>query len=46
MVYLLNVVDNDYEKLNEFPSEFYSCDVSLLDEMLKKYNINIIKSIF
>ncbi len=44
--YILNVVDNNYERLDEFPIDLYICDTVLLDEMLNKYNVNIAKSIF
>lgn len=43
---LLKRVDMNYERLDEFPNEFFSCETELLDEMLTNYNINICKSIF
>ena len=44
--YLLKLVNYDFEKLDEFPSEFYTCDYELLDSMCKNYNYNLCKSIF
>lgn len=43
---LLNRVDNNVERLFEFPDEFFMCDTKLLDNMLSVYNVNISKSIF
>ena len=43
---LLRIFDNDYNKLNELPYEFFVCNPSLLGEMLQQYNLNISKSIF
>lgn len=44
--YLINIVNNEYERLDEFPIEFFTCDYSLLDEMCKRYDSNLCKSIF
>lgn len=44
--YLLNLVDNNYDRLNEFPIEFFKCDISLIEEMYKTYNLNVARSIF
>lgn len=44
--YLLNLVDNNYDRLNEFPIEFFTCDISLIEEMYKTYNLNVARSIF
>jgi len=35
-----------YEKLDMLPIEIFKCDYNLLDEMVKKYNLNVSKSIF
>ncbi len=43
---LLNRVGMNYERLDEFPNEFFSCETELLNEMLTNYNVNICKSIF
>lgn len=43
---LLNLVGNDYSRLKQFPSELYSCDISELDKLIKKYNKNVSSSIF
>ena len=44
--YLLSLVDNNYDKLTEFPIEFFTCDIELIEEMYKTYNLNITRSIF
>ena len=44
--YLLELVDNDYTKLNQFPIDFFTCDISLIGTMFEKYNLNIARSIF
>lgn len=44
--YLRSIVSNNDERLEEFPVEFFSCDISLLDEMLKNYNVNVSRGIF
>ena len=44
--YLLNIVNNDYNKLNQFPAEFFTCNISLIDEMYETYNTNVARSIF
>lgn len=43
---LLNRVDNNFERLSEFPDEFFSCDDNVLEKLLSTYSINISKSIF
>ena len=43
---LLQIVDNDYDKLKEFPIEFFECQLSMLDELYKEYNSNVARSIF
>lgn len=43
---LLTRVNGSYERLNEFPVEFFTCDTTLLNELLMRYNTNISKSIF
>ncbi len=43
---LLKRVDNNVERLFEFPDEFFTCNDSVLEEMLYTYNNNISKSIF
>jgi len=45
-IYLLNLVNNDYNRLEQFPVEFFTCDYNLLEEMTIRYNSNISKSIF
>ncbi|MBQ6539126.1 MAG: hypothetical protein IJL76_02490 [Bacilli bacterium] len=44
--YLLDLVDDDYERLKKLPKEFFECDSALVDEMYKNYNENLAKSIF
>ena len=44
--YLLNLVDNDYSRLGEFPQEFFACDLSKIEDLCKIYNLNVAKSIF
>ena len=44
--HLLDLTDNNYEKLNELPEEFFECELSLVDEMYRIYNENVAKSIF
>ena len=44
--YILGLVENDYSRLHQFPIEFFTCDISLVDEMYKNYNLNVAKSIF
>ena len=46
IAYLLNLVGNNYDRLNEFPIEFFTCDISLIEEMYKTYNLNVARSIF
>lgn len=46
IAFLLNLVDNNYDRLNEFPIEFFTCDISLIEEMYKTYNLNVARSIF
>lgn len=43
---LLDAVNNEYDRLEEFPIEFFQVDVNILKQMLVKYNSNINKSIF
>jgi len=43
--FLLEKVNYNYEQLDTFPIEFFTCDINLLDEMLKNYNLNVAKSI-
>ena len=43
---LLKIVDYDYSRLNEFPSELFECDTTILDELLKRYESNVMRSIF
>ena len=44
--YLLKHVGNDYEKLKEFPIEFFEVDIFWLNTMLKRYYSNIYNGIF
>ncbi|MBQ3297472.1 MAG: hypothetical protein IJG97_01560 [Bacilli bacterium] len=44
--YLLGLVNNDYTKLEQFPVEFFTCDISLIDDMYKTYNLNVARSVF
>ncbi len=44
--YILYLCNNDYKKLEQLPIEFFSCDISLVDEMFKTYNANVSKTIF
>lgn len=45
--YILDKVNYDYTRLDEFPIEFFTCqNKMLLDNMLQKYNSNLSKSIF
>ena len=44
--YLLSLVENNYDRINEFPIEFFTCDISLIEEMYKTYNLNVARSIF
>lgn len=46
LLYLIDKVENNYDKLNEFPVEFFINDFSLMEEMNIKYNCNLNKSIF
>ena len=43
---LLKRLNNDVERLAEFPNEFFTCNTELLNNMLAQYNINISKNIF
>lgn len=43
---MLKKVDGDYDRLSEFPEELFSCDSDILNEMLVKYDSNIMRSIF
>lgn len=45
-IYLIKWFHYQYEKLQELPAEFFTCDCSLLCEMLQTYNMNMAKSIF
>ena len=44
--FLIEKVGESYEKLENFPVEFFECDFILLEEMYKRYNSNLNKSIF
>ena len=44
--YLLSKLGNDYRQLEKLPYEFFTCDINILEELYKTYNINICKSIF
>ena len=44
--YMLDKVEWDYEKLKQFPLEFFQCDFELLGTMFQTYNENVSKSIF
>ena len=44
--YLLKLTNDNYDKLEELPIEFFYSDLSLIDEMYKTYNSNVAKSIF
>lgn len=46
LIILLNIVENDIERLLEFPIEFFLCDKDILLNLLQKYNSNLSKSIF
>ena len=44
--YLLERVENNPKRLDEFPIEFFSCDKGILVQMCKKYDLNLCRSIF
>ena len=43
---ILNKVDNDYSRLDEFPAALFDCDIQIFDELYKNYESIILKSIF
>lgn len=44
--YILKKSSGDPDKILNYPLEFFTCDISQIDEMFKRYNSNIAKSLF
>ena len=44
--FLLSRVNNNVEQLEQFPIEFFTCDIDILKEMCGKYDYNLCRSIF
>ena len=46
VLYLISKFNGNIKKIREFPIEFFTCNIAILDEMIYRYNSNISKSIF
>ena len=44
--YILKLIDNNFEELEQFPYEMLNCKMEILDDLFKLYNENVARSIF